>query len=315
MLEALSHFKNPHFDLVFCGGTCLSKAYKLIRRMSEDIDFKVIVKHGVEFPSKNQLRKALKELVSNIQIILKEKGFVEELIQKTSKDENKYNRFEISYTSVFDQKSEALRPHLLLEFNFTEIQTSTIEAKLTTLMEDVRNATSNVYGAVKAGDGPIISCISLEEAVSEKLVSFSRRLIKQLDKHHELPIKEALSADNGWDPALVRHLYDVYEILGKTQVNLIYADILIGVIKKDQQDFKNQDQRFVENPIGQLQKALELSQYGQVSELLEKQYKQFVSDMVYAETVPTYHEALACFSNALLSNLPISPPNKSRSIP
>ena len=32
---------NKHFKLVFCGGTCLSKAYGILERMSEDVDFKV----------------------------------------------------------------------------------------------------------------------------------------------------------------------------------------------------------------------------------------------------------------------------------
>jgi predicted nucleotidyltransferase component of viral defense system len=30
------------FHLVFSGGTCLARAHKLIRRMSEDVDFKIV---------------------------------------------------------------------------------------------------------------------------------------------------------------------------------------------------------------------------------------------------------------------------------
>lgn len=33
---------NSNFRLVFCGGTCLSKAYGALERMSEDVDFKVV---------------------------------------------------------------------------------------------------------------------------------------------------------------------------------------------------------------------------------------------------------------------------------
>lgn len=39
VIHALSNIENDHFRLVFCGGTCLAKAHKLVQRMSEDIDF------------------------------------------------------------------------------------------------------------------------------------------------------------------------------------------------------------------------------------------------------------------------------------
>ena len=32
--------ENALFRLVFCGGTCLSKAYGILDRMSEDVDFR-----------------------------------------------------------------------------------------------------------------------------------------------------------------------------------------------------------------------------------------------------------------------------------
>lgn len=38
---AISKLKYPNFETVFSGGTCLSKAYHLIERFSEDIDFRV----------------------------------------------------------------------------------------------------------------------------------------------------------------------------------------------------------------------------------------------------------------------------------
>ena len=53
------------FDIqpVFCGGTCLSQAYQLIQRMSEDIDFKLIVPEGL---SRNARSKQLKNLNTNL---------------------------------------------------------------------------------------------------------------------------------------------------------------------------------------------------------------------------------------------------------
>ena len=43
ILDILQGFNWGKFSIVFCGGTSLSKGYGLIKRMSEDIDFKVKV--------------------------------------------------------------------------------------------------------------------------------------------------------------------------------------------------------------------------------------------------------------------------------
>ncbi len=46
VLEAITLIQglppSPDFRLVFCGGTCLSKAYGILHRMSEDVDFKIV---------------------------------------------------------------------------------------------------------------------------------------------------------------------------------------------------------------------------------------------------------------------------------
>ena len=36
VIHALSAVENEYFRLVFCGGTCLAKAHKIVSRMSED---------------------------------------------------------------------------------------------------------------------------------------------------------------------------------------------------------------------------------------------------------------------------------------
>jgi predicted nucleotidyltransferase component of viral defense system len=41
ILEIMAECRSDRFQLVFGGGTSLSKGYQLIKRFSEDIDFKV----------------------------------------------------------------------------------------------------------------------------------------------------------------------------------------------------------------------------------------------------------------------------------
>ena len=43
-MQAISQVDSGIFRLVFAGGTCLARAYKLVQRMSEDVDFKVVLR-------------------------------------------------------------------------------------------------------------------------------------------------------------------------------------------------------------------------------------------------------------------------------
>lgn len=46
VIHALSNIENEYFRVVFAGGTCLAKAHKIVRRMSEDVDFKIQLKNN-----------------------------------------------------------------------------------------------------------------------------------------------------------------------------------------------------------------------------------------------------------------------------
>lgn len=53
VIHALSKVENEYFRLVFCSGTCLAKAHKLVQRMSEDVDFKIQLKNYELFRKRN----------------------------------------------------------------------------------------------------------------------------------------------------------------------------------------------------------------------------------------------------------------------
>jgi predicted nucleotidyltransferase component of viral defense system len=46
IIHALSSIENEYFRLIFAGGTCLAKAHKIVKRMSEDVDFKIQFKQN-----------------------------------------------------------------------------------------------------------------------------------------------------------------------------------------------------------------------------------------------------------------------------
>jgi len=64
-LASLAAINNPDFELIFCGGTCLSKAYGLLDRVSEDVDIKAIPKSS-EALTKSKIRSSMSKLKNDL---------------------------------------------------------------------------------------------------------------------------------------------------------------------------------------------------------------------------------------------------------
>ena len=285
---------SPDFRFVFCGGTCLAKAYGILHRMSEDVDFKLVPTAAAAQLSKAALRRKRSTFVKQVIKTLEEGGFGKDSITRSSLDSNSYTSLDIEYESAFSKPS-SLRPHLLLELNHTILRAPTVTHKVGLLFDKL---TSGSY------QSPIqIECVSLQDALAEKLVSFPRRLALQLQKGNA---DKLLHASVGWDKALVRHIYDVHQIIQSTPaVNTdvqALARIMTGVIASDAIEFANQHLDFYLKPIKQLNGALE---WAETSEELNAQYDAFVADMVYATkaNTPSFREALNVFSKTLRNTL------------
>ena len=73
-LRAITAVDAGPFQLVFAGGTCLARAHRLVRRMSEDVDFKVVPLDGARL-SGTQRRRQLGNLRDRITAGLQVAGF------------------------------------------------------------------------------------------------------------------------------------------------------------------------------------------------------------------------------------------------
>ncbi|MBE9556779.1 MAG: nucleotidyl transferase AbiEii/AbiGii toxin family protein, partial [Proteobacteria bacterium] len=100
------------FKPVFSGGTCLSKAYGLIQRFSEDIDFKIDLPDG--FPSGNAARKARSDYRKAVIGDLENRGW--NLLEGSVRvgDSSRFFSVNLEYRYSFDLPS-SLRPHIQLE--------------------------------------------------------------------------------------------------------------------------------------------------------------------------------------------------------
>jgi predicted nucleotidyltransferase component of viral defense system len=235
VLSILAKVANDYTSLVFAGGTCLAKAHRVVKRMSEDVDFKFQKKPECSELSKNSYLKTLKTFRDEIIYSLEKNGFI---CKKTVvRNEGKYLSIELEYTSVFDP-NPTLRPHLLLEFTASEISLPTQMLPITTLIQD----TLQIIDL----ESFTLPCISIEETAAEKWVGLTRRLAASERGH----FKE--------DPTLVRHVYDLSIIYGASEIGQNFFSLAEKIIFNDANQFKNQYPEYFSNPKKEIQRSLDI---------------------------------------------------------
>ena len=275
------------YQPVFCGGTCLSKAYGALERMSEDVDFKIVFTGNTK-PSKAQIKKDLSALKGKAMKALEDIGFSADDIDLRARDANQYIRIDAHFASEFERDT-SLRSHVQLELNFTNMQRSFVRRPVTNMLAP--------WLSDEAVPAPArVNCVSLIEAASEKLIAFPRRVA------HYKRLTEA--GDNrNFDATLVRHIYDISRLLhgypdlaGNIQRGMI-KNLLSNLIIKDGLEFQNQHPQFVADAHGELKWALEQAE----SDSMREDYTRFLDDMVYApdERRPSFEDAIRNFRSLL----------------
>jgi predicted nucleotidyltransferase component of viral defense system len=115
VIGIIAGIQHDDFGVIFSGGTALSKAHRLLRRFSEDVDFRVLEQKG---PSTRNSRSAFRRKVVNA---LRHGGVTIEDQQVKARDENRFFSIDIYYESYFPP-TDALRPHILIELTVKDIQ-------------------------------------------------------------------------------------------------------------------------------------------------------------------------------------------------
>lgn len=270
-IHALASLNNSYFSLIFAGGTSLSKGYHLIKRMSEDIDFKIILKAGVpELTSaalRNKLRDFRGEIIQTLQFY---KFKIAETAIKIMNAGQSVQIF-LDYQSTYP-KSYSLRSQILAEFTYDKIQCITENLPITSLIMETLGADDGLINGQ-------INCVAVLETAAEKWVSITRRIA---------------GVERGYitkDKALIRHLYDLSKIEEAGMLDDdIYHNLIEIVIHRDREQFKNQYLEYFNDPISEIDLSIRL-----LSEdpSWQKNYENFLSDMVYEKNPPNYEEALS----------------------
>lgn len=287
VLGLLAAFDWGDVQPVFCGGTSLSKGYGLIQRMSEDIDFKLVLP---EAWSPSQSRRELRELRHRLAERLREAGYALPEGGITALNESRYACFALGYEPQLPLAT-ALRAELRLDFTVHAPQMATMAVQVEPLLADYIPWQSETVGH---------QAVAVPETMVEKVVSFLRRTAGWHEQQNHDPE----------DAQLVRHLYDVHQLLLVTPQDApamqLQQQLFEHTVAVDQQKFGRRDQSFGSNPRRQLEQALAQLQS---SAEIEALYERFVNDLVWGAQVPfaMARDGFTQLASALLAGLDLPP--------
>lgn len=243
---------NP-FKLVFGGGTALCRAHGLIRRMSEDIDLRIIA----ESPTRGTLR-ILRETITQA---LLGAGFAfdpENEDHRRTMHSGRYTIYRLPYDPAADGRG-ALRPEI-------QIETAVFPLRRPAVVRSLRSFVAEARG--REPELPAIDCTDVPETASEKLVALTRRAGA-----------EFAGLRDRRDPTLVRHIYDLHVTRGHYDAAVVAAlarDIMVADAELRREKFP----AYQKAPLAETLKAID----GIAADAAFAQgYATFCRDMVYGE--------------------------------
>ena len=268
IIRRIASFQHEDFEIIFAGGTCLSKAYRLLQRFSEDVDFRLLVPDSSPHRrSRTTLKRALSAYKKALVECLHTAGFPLAEQHVKARNENRFLAIDIEYESAFPQ-SASLRPHVLLEITAQNPQLQPHYLPVSSFVNELTNQPAEVAR---------IGCLDPVESAADKLSALAWRVLDR--------VRDAQNDD----PSLVRHLHDLARLQEKA---LAYSDFGALVEVAGQDESRAKQVALVGLPLAEkLQQMLETLQ---TDPHYPPEYDRFVKGVSYAPTgsTPDYAKAL-----------------------
>ena len=188
-------------QVVFKGGTALSKCFQMIERFSEDIDV-VVLRHGGE--SNTQLDKTVKKIGQCIESVLPAI-----YIEGITNLRGKIKKTAHSYQKIYDGDFGQIRKEIILEAmwlgNFEPYTTATIQSYISEMMHyNKQNQMIIDYGLQPFE----IKVLKVERTLCEKIISLVRFSFT------DNPIENLRNK--------VRHIYDIHKLLENETIHTFF---------------------------------------------------------------------------------------------
>jgi hypothetical protein len=272
IIAALLTVNNPNFRLVFSGGTSLSKGFGLIKRFSEDIDFKVISLTPSNRNKRGQYRDQIVEAIrlTDLDCLLNEDDII-------SKNENQFFQFTINYSSQF-ALPEALRPYIKIEITIVPTEFTYEEKPLQSFLSQALDNEPEVSS---------IACVTPLETAADKLSALTWRVL------------EREAGGTKYHPTDIRHLYDLAALENIIVTNSNFSDLIFQALENDAKRAKKINLSDIQ-PLERLQRA---SSCLKNNPIYEQEYQSFVIAMSYAgeDEELSFQKALSRLDNIIKS--------------
>jgi predicted nucleotidyltransferase component of viral defense system len=253
-LAAIATLDTAPFDLVFGGGTALSRAHAFIKRMSEDIDLKIVANNKATRGNLRKLRSAITDALLGA-------GFVFDPTNPKHRQtmyEGRYTLYQLPYQAIAKGEG-ALRPEI-------QIETSVWPRRKPSTEKPVRSFIAE--GFDRPAEVSAIACSAIPETAAEKLVALTRRAGAELAGLREVR-----------DPTLVRHIYDLHMIREQydaTDVAALAREVMHDDAKTRGRDFP----AYAADPLAETLKAIDgIAANGDFAQ----NYAAFCRGMVYGD--------------------------------
>jgi len=262
---------------IFCGGTCLSQAYGILERISEDADFKVVLPDGL---SRSQSKKRLSALKHRVISGMEEAGFGLAERSLRARNENRYITAEFEYATDYTADGSMRGEPIKVELTTNNDLLDKTETRPLLRIID-RHGGPDARGLA---DTTPVEVIGLAGTMAEKTVAYLRRTAQW---------RAGLNRGE-YDEYLIRHVYDVGRLVDvDSGIRDRVAPILAGVVRRDAQQFRNQFPQFAEeNPYDILRDELFALRDDPDA---RQRYRDFLMPMVYSRDKPGFKEASDSF--------------------
>jgi predicted nucleotidyltransferase component of viral defense system len=240
-----------HVRLVFGGGTALSRAHRLVRRMSEDINLRIVV-------DSNRLgRGTLRRLRARITDALLGAGFEfdpDDPAYRETGNASRYTIYRLPYKPAATGVG-ALRPTIQIETAVWPLYRPAVELPVISFVAEALRRPPEVA---------TIECVSIIETAADKFVALTRRAGAELAGLVATP-----------DPTLVQHLHDLHvlrEHYDPAEVTALARELM----QADAADYGDQFPAYREDPLRETLRAVEglaagggyARQYGEFQRLM-----------------------------------------------
>jgi Nucleotidyl transferase AbiEii toxin, Type IV TA system len=273
-LAAIAAIDSAPLRLVFGGGTALSRAHRLLGRMSEDIDLRIV-------SDKPPGRGALRRLRDAIKQALLSAGFKfdpRDPAYRKSGNESRYTIYKLPYQPAATGEG-AVRPTIQIGTAVWSLRRPAVKRPVTSFVAEALRRPPEIANIV---------CVPILETAADKFVELTRRAGAEIAGLDES------------DPTLVRHLHDLHplrEHYDSADVVALAREVMLA----DAEAYGNQFPAYRDNPMRETVRAVE----GLVAEYA-RQYPEFLWLMVYGSAA----EFAACA--ATLQNLAMRLTNRPR---